>query len=78
MAWLEAYPGGDGRTDGRTDGNKKCPSIVFIFKYVNKYDVLFQKMFLKVVNHFFLTFKIWDEVGDGGDQFSKSPYVREF
>ena len=68
----------DGRMDGRTDGDQKCPSIFFIFKYVNKHDVLSQKMFSKVVNHFFLTLKIWDEVGDGGDQFSKSPYVREF
>ena len=68
----------DGRMDGWTDGDQKCPSIFFIFKYVNNHDVLFQKMFSKVVNHFFLTFKIWDEVGDGGDQFSKSPYEREF
>ena len=67
-----------GWTDRRTDGDQKCPSIFFIFKYVNNHDVLFQKMFSKVVNHFLVSFKIWDEVGDGGDQFSKSPYLREF
>ena len=60
------------------DGGQKGLSIFIIFKYVNNHDVLFQKMFSKVVNHFFFTLKIWDEVGDGGDQFSKSPYVREF
>ena len=62
----------DGWTDGWTDGDQKCPPMFFIFKYVNKYDMLFRKLFWKVVNHFFMTFKFWDEVGDGGDQFSKS------
>ena len=55
------------------DVDQKCPSILFIFKYVNNHDVFFQEMFSKVVSHFFVTFKFWDEVGDGGDQFSKSP-----
>ena len=27
---------------GRTDGDQKCPSIFYTFKYVNKFDVLFQ------------------------------------
>ena len=34
-------------------GDQKGPSIFFIFKYVNKQDVLIIKMVLKIVNDFF-------------------------
>ena len=65
-------------TDGWTDGDQKWSSVFLIFKYISKQDVLIPNMVSKVVYHFFLTLKIWDEVGDGHDQFSKSPYEREF
>ena len=40
--------------DGWTDGDQKCPSIFFIFEYVNKQNVLILNMELKVVYNFFL------------------------
>ena len=44
----------DGRMDGWTDGDQKCPLIFFVFKYVNKYDVLIPNMVSKVVYGFFI------------------------
>ena len=56
-------------------GDQKGPSIFLIFKYVNKQDVLIQKMVLKVVNDFCMGLKILFEVRDRGSPFSKLPYV---
>ena len=43
-------------------GDQKGPSIFFIFKYVNKQNVLILKMVLKIVNDFFMGLKISFEV----------------
>ena len=40
--------------DGWVGGDQKCPSIFFIFKYVNKFDALIPKMVSKVVYGFFI------------------------
>ena len=52
-------------------GDQKGPSIFFIFKYVNKQDVLIIKMVLKIVNDFFMGLKISFEVWGRGSKFSK-------
>ena len=43
----------EGLVSGLVGGDQKGPSIFFIFKYVNKQDVLIIKMVLKIVNDFF-------------------------
>ena len=43
--------------------DQKGPSIFFIFKYVNNHDVLFQKMFSKIVNLFFWLSKFGMKLG---------------
>ena len=52
-------------------GDQKSPSIFFIFKYVNKEDVLIPKTELKVFNDFCMGLKILFEVWVPGPQFSK-------
>ena len=52
-------------------GDQKGPSIFFIFKYVNKHDVLIPKLVLKVVNDFCMGLKISFEVWGQGSEFSK-------
>ena len=39
---------------GWTDGDQKCPSILFIFKYINKKNVLIPNLVLKIVYGFFI------------------------
>ena len=42
------------RVGGWVDGAQKCPSIFFIFQYVNKQDVLILKMVSKILYGFFI------------------------
>ena len=43
---------------GSVGGDQKGPSILLIFKYVNKQDMLILNMVSKIVNDFCMGFKI--------------------
>ena len=57
---------------------QKCPSIFFIFNYVDNQVLHLLNICSKFVKNFLMGLKFWSQVGGGGALFLKLPYSRDF